>query len=190
MSLLLAFQGTPPAEPDFIISVLSEVPEELIEDFGFELSSLIEGIPVEDLIFFLQSELSDDVSEEEGQIEYFIEDDVVDNFIDIGSEEVLDLEGDLYTFIEDDFISSLEALIEEEETPEGLTLSDLIEDLIPAETIEYLLFLNDEGEEELIIPDGWEYITHAPFDDEPPIVIVTERFNLPFIITPGRLRSF
>jgi hypothetical protein len=129
MSLLLAFQGTPPAEPDYIIEVLSEIPEELIEDFGFELSSLIEDVPVEDLIFFLESELSDDVSEEEGQIEYFIE---------------------------DDLISSLEAA----------------------------------EEEELIVPDGWEYVTYSTFDSEPPIIVVTERYNLPFIVTPGRLRSF
>jgi hypothetical protein len=162
MSLLLAFQGTTPAEPDFIIEVLSEVPEELVEDLGFT-SELIEDVTVEDLIFYLQAELSDDVSEEEGQIEYFIE---------------------------DDFISSLEASIDEEETLEGFWLSDLIEDETPPEPLEYLLFLIDEGEEELIVPDGWEYVSHAPFDDEPPIVLVTERFNLPFIVTPGRLKSF
>jgi hypothetical protein len=131
MSLLLAFQGTPPAEPDYIIALLSEVPEEPEEDIG-----------------------------------------------------------STFLLIEDDYISSLESSIDEEETPEGFWFSDLIEDETPPEPLEYLLFLIDEGEEELIVPDGWEYISHSPFDDEPPIVVVTERYNLPFFVTPGRLKSF
>jgi hypothetical protein len=162
MSLLLAFQGTTPAEPDYIIEVLSEVPEELEEDIGSTFL-LIE----DDYISSLESS----VDEEE----------ILEGFISELIEDVVD----------DEVISYLESSLDEEEPFEGFTLDGLIEDDIPPEPLEYLLFISDEGEEELIVPDGWDITTHSPFDDEPPVVVdIAVRLNLPFIVTPGRLRSF
>jgi len=225
MSLLLAFQGAPPAEPDFIIQVLAEVPEEEIFDLGLFISDVIEDIAVvEDLIFYLLSESEEDLVEVYGEISspFFDADEPIVNIDAAFEEEVLTIigdidnpqepEDDLIFYLEavdteeeqfegftDNFLieeifednQSLEAFLEDEDIPgEDLFIPDVIEDIF-LEPLEFLFSIYDEGEEELIIPDGWLYETHSPFDDEPVIPPpITELHCLPFLTSVGKLRNF
>jgi hypothetical protein len=139
--------------------------------FEEEILALIGDIdnpqePEDDLIFYVEAE-----SSEEEQFEGF-----TDNFL---IEEIF----------EDN--QTLESFFEEEEIPgEDLFIPDIIEDIF-LEPLEFLWTISDEGEEELIIPEGWLYETHSPFDDEPVVPPpITELHFLPFLTSVGKLRNF
>ena len=98
MSILLAFQSAPPAEPDFIIQLISEV-----EDEAFEYLSLVLDYPTEeDIISSLLSEVE-----------------VLEDLVSIGDIS------NLFDSIDDaELIVNLQSLIELEDFIDFLTIVD------------------------------------------------------------------
>ena len=111
MSILLAFQSAPPAEPDFIIQLISEV-----EDEAFESLNLFIDFPTtEDLIFTFLSE-----PDEEGFENIF--GDIQGIFEDTLDVDLIPYLGSFFTEEETDFFGTIENII-----PDAITVVEILD---------------------------------------------------------------